>query len=35
MPQLNDGRLMIIKLNFKNSGSVSAKTELDLLEVRV
>ena len=35
MPRLNDGRLMAIKLNFKDAKTVSAQTELDFLDVVV
>jgi hypothetical protein len=35
MPELNDGRRMSIKLNFNDLKSISANSELDLLEVVV
>lgn len=35
MPQLNDGRMMGIKLRFRDAGTVSGNSELDQVEVIV
>jgi hypothetical protein len=35
LPELSDGRLMKIKLNFKDPRTISSKSEFDLLEIIV